>query len=122
MAELTPGARQLAWYTATLFPNDGVARGQMILYCVLPPNRPPNERLKLVLQFVSSDGPLRANEFFYSSFTGIAYQPFSQYEHYLDLVRNEKPIWVNFQTLVPPVIFSVYCSAEPPGEGEGEPP
>lgn len=49
---------------------------------------------------------------------GAAYQPFSQYQHYLDLIRNEKPIRVTFSIEDSPPTFVVYCSRETPGEGE----
>ena len=49
---------------------------------------------------------------------GVAYQRFSQNQHYLDLVRNEKPISVTFRPENSPPNFVVYCASEPPGDGE----
>jgi len=48
----------------------------------------------------------------------VAYQPIAQFEHYLDLIRNEKPISVTFRPEDSPPTFVVYCAGETPGEGE----
>jgi hypothetical protein len=61
---------------------------------------------------------MSTNSYNESSKIGLAYQPISQYANYLDLIRNEKPIYVTFRPEDSPPIFVVYCASEPPGEGE----
>lgn len=95
-------------YAAFLYPNEGKQRGRINLYCA--------DSYKLYLLFQDPGDPLSPNTF--SSNTGVAYQRINQYQNYLDLVRNEKPIWVTFNTDVTPPYFVVYCANEPPGEGE----
>ena len=49
---------------------------------------------------------------------GVAYEEFERFPYYLDLVRNEKPIYVTFNPDATPPAYVVYCASEPPGEGE----
>jgi len=96
-------------YDAFLYPNGGKQSGRINLYC---------DDYKLYLLFVHPSDPLTANSFDSVAKTGVAYQTFSQFQHYLDLVRNEKPILVTFRPEDRPPTFVVYCASEPPGEGE----
>lgn len=96
-------------YAAFLYPNLGKQSGRINLYC---------DDHKLYLLFVDPSDPMPSNTFDAASKTGVAYLRFSQYGHYLDLVRNEKPINVTFRPEDAPPTYVVYCSSEPPGEGE----
>jgi hypothetical protein len=51
---------------------------------------------------------------------GAAFEPIARYPYYMDLLRNEKPVWVKFYTEWEPPRFMVYVSREPAGEGEDE--
>lgn len=76
-----------------------------------------NYRLELIFNTLDTNPPNTYNPDYK---VGRSYLPFDQYQHYLDLVRNEKPIRVKFltrHTSAPPV-FIVSCGEEPPGEGE----
>ncbi len=96
-------------YDAFLYPNAGKQNGRINLYC---------DDQKLYILFRDPTESLPGNTYDAASKIGVAYQPFSLYQHYLDLVRNEKPISVTFRPEDAPPTFVVYCAAEPPGEGE----
>lgn len=96
-------------YDAFLYPNEGKQGGRINLYC---------EDNKLYLIFHDPRDVLSPNTYNTTAKIGIAHQPFSQFQHYLDLIRNEKPIWVTFRPEDRPPTFVVYCAGEPPGEGE----
>ena len=96
-------------YSAFLYPYDARQKGRINLYC---------GEYKLYLLFVDSSDPLPPNSYNEGAKIGTAYEKFSQYQYYLDLVRNEKPIRVTFRIEVSPPTFVVYCSYEPPGDGE----
>jgi hypothetical protein len=96
-------------YSAFLYPNGGKQSGRINLYC---------GDSKLYIIFSDPSDSLSTNTYSESSKVGVAYQPISQYASYLDLVRNEKPIYVTFRPEDSPPNFVVYCASEPPGEGE----
>ncbi len=100
--------KSLQTYAAFLYPDEGKQRGRINLYCA--------DSYKLYLLFQDPAVPLPHNSF--SSNTGVGYQRINQYQNYLDLVRNEKPILVTFNTDATPPKFVVFCASEPPGEGE----
>lgn len=62
------------------------------------------------------DGALPANTYNESIKTGVGYQPIDRFSDYVDLVRNEKPVTVTFNTTGKNYV--VYTSAEEVGEGE----
>ena len=96
-------------YSAFLYPNAGKQEGRINLYC---------EESKLYLIFRDPADSLASNTYNESNKIGVAYQPINQYQNYLDLVRNEKPIRITFRPEDTPPRFVVYCSSEPVGEGE----
>ena len=96
-------------YSAFLYPNEGKQSGRLNLYC---------SNNKLYLIFRDPSDALSSNTYNAATKIGVAYQPFGQFQHYLDLVRNEKPICVTFRTEDRPPNFVVYCASEPPGDGE----
>jgi hypothetical protein len=96
-------------YDAFLYPNAGKQSGRINLYC---------DDHKLYVLFVDPADPMPVNSFNAPAKIGVAYQRFSQFEHYLDLVRNEKPISVTFRPEDAPPTYVVYCASELPGEGE----
>jgi hypothetical protein len=101
--------KALARYDAFLYPNEGKQSGRINLYC---------EDNKLYLIFRDPTDALSPNTYNATTKIGVANQAFSQFQHYLDLIRNEKPIWVTFRPEDRPPTFVVYCASEPPGEGE----
>jgi len=102
--------KTLQRYDAFLYPNQGKQSGRINLYC--------SDDHKLYLIFLDPTDPLSANTYNATTKIGVANQRISQYQQYLDLVRNEKPIWVTFRPEDKPPTFVVYCASEPPGEGE----
>ena len=104
-----PFIRMLDRYDAFLYPNEGKQSGRLNLYC---------DDHKLYLLFLDPEDALPANSFDDAAKIGRGYQRFSQYRHFLDLVRNERPVWVTFIPEDTPSTFVVFCGAETPGEGE----
>jgi len=104
-----PFTKTLLRYDAYLYPNQGKQSGRIHLSF---------DDHKLYLLFVDPADPMPVNTYNATGKLGVAYQRFSQYQHYLDLVRNEKPISVLFYSENTPPAFVVYCASEPPGEGE----
>ncbi|TEU13997.1 MAG: hypothetical protein E3J21_17190 [Anaerolineales bacterium] len=100
--------KTLLRYSAYLYPYEAKQDGRINLYC--------DDDQKLYLLFRSDALP--PNTYDATTKIGVAYQSFSKYQHFLDLVRNEKPIMVTFSPEVTPPAFVVYCAGEPPGEGE----
>jgi hypothetical protein len=101
--------KALQRYDAFLYPNQNKQSGRLNLHC---------DDHKLYLLFVDPADVLSANTFNPTTKIGVAYQRFAQYQHFLDLVRNETPIWVTFRPEDTPPTFVVYCAGETPGEGE----
>jgi hypothetical protein len=99
----------LSSYAAFLYPNAGKQSGRINLYC---------GEYKLYILFMDPSDTIPLNSFNATNKIGVAYQPFSQYAHYMDLIRNEKPIRITFRPEDSPPVFVVYCSGETPGEGE----
>ena len=101
--------KTLVRYDAFLYPNAGKQNGRINLHCT---------DHKLYMIFRHPSDALSPNSYNANNKIGVAYQTFSQYQHYLDLVRNEKPIYVTFRPEDTPPNFVIYCAGEPPGEGE----
>ena len=101
--------KTLTRYDAFLYPNQGKKSGRINLYC---------DDHKLYMIFADPGDTLSPNSFSAATKIGVANQHFSQYKHFLDLIRNEKPIRVTFRPEDSPPTFVVYCSGETPGEGE----
>jgi len=92
-------------YAAFLYPN-GSNSARINLYCA------DGYRLYLIFK----DGSLQDNTFNESIKTGVGYQPIDRYSDFIDLVRNEKPVRVTFNTTNKNYV--VYVSSEEVGEGE----
>ncbi|SIT06763.1 hypothetical protein SAMN05421766_108112 [Zobellia uliginosa] len=92
-------------YSAFLYPN-GSNSGRINLYCA------DGNRLYLLFK----NGALPANSYDDSTKSGVGYEPMERFSDYLDLIRNEKPIWVTFNTSRK--TYVVYTSGEEVGEGE----
>tara|TARA_R110002020_G_scaffold292117_1_gene507500 strand:- start:1416 stop:1724 length:309 start_codon:yes stop_codon:yes gene_type:complete len=92
-------------YAAFLYPN-GDNSGRINLYCA------DGYRLYLIFQ----EGKLPANTYNENIKTGVGYQSIDRYTDYIDLIRNEKPVLVTFNTTSKSYV--VYVSSEPVGEGE----
>ncbi|MBL8148472.1 MAG: hypothetical protein JNN15_00915 [Blastocatellia bacterium] len=104
-----PFIKKLDRYDAFLYPSQDKQSGRINLYC---------QDHKLYLLFLDPSTPSSPNSFNPATKIGVAHQPFSQYQHFLDLVRNEKPISVTFRPEDAPPTFVVFCAGETPGEGE----
>ena len=96
-------------YDVYLYPNQGKQGARITLNC---------DDHKLCLSFQNSTDPLSPNSFDAKSKTGCANLPFDVYLSYLDLLRNEKPVFVTFRPEDAPPTFVVFCGNEPTGEGE----
>jgi len=101
--------KTLTRYDGFLYPNAGKQSGRINLYC---------DDHKLYMIFRDPSETLSPNNFNAASKIGVAYQPIAQFDRYLDLIRNEKPIRVTFRPEDTPPSFVVYCAGETPGEGE----
>lgn len=103
--------KTLVRYDAFLYPGGAAPTGARLnLHC--------EDGYRLYLIFRSADEPTSPNSFNTSSKIGLAYQPVGQFDRYLELIRNEKPIYVTFRPEDSPPNFVVYCAGETPGEGE----
>ncbi|MGZ4851591.1 MAG: hypothetical protein ACXV3D_00180 [Halobacteriota archaeon] len=74
------------------------------------------------LYLVFTDGPLpdwATNTYDATNYQGIAFLNVSQYPHYIDLLRNEGPLAVEFITSETPPAFAI-ATTQPEGIGEGE--
>jgi hypothetical protein len=96
-------------YSAFLYPGVRADEGRINLYC---------GDHKLYLIFRSDEAELPSNSFNSSNKIGVAYENFSRFPYYLDLIRNEKPISVTFNPDATPPVYVVFCASEPPGDGE----
>jgi len=97
-------------YDVMLYPGQGKQRGRININCF--------EDYKLYLIFLDPSEPVTTDFYNATSKIGVAHQYFNQYPHFLDLLRNEKPITVTFRPEDTPPSFVVWCAQEPPGEGE----
>ncbi len=100
--------KTLQRYSAFLYPGKRENEGRLNLYC---------GDCRLYILFRSLEG-MPDNSYNESSKIGVAYEEFSRFQYYLDLVRNEKPIYVTFSPEATTPAYVVYCASEPPGEGE----
>jgi len=71
---------------------------------------------KLYILFNADGAALPANSYNASTKVGVAREHASRYSSYLDLLRNEDPVWVTFNEEAKS--FVVYAAGEPVGEGE----
>ncbi len=95
-------------YAAFVYPNEsGTSRARMNLYC--------KDGYRLYVIFADDPG---VNAYTESSKTGIAHAPSDHYPWYVDLLRNEKPVYVTFDPDHDPPRFTVYAGTEPVGEEE----
>ena len=92
-------------YAAFMYPN-GTNEGRINIYC--------EDNYKLYILFKAPGETLPGNTF--SGTIGVAYESVDRYPFYIDLLRNESPIWVTFNPDAKSYV--VYCSGEPVGEGE----
>jgi hypothetical protein len=92
-------------YTPFLYAQGSSGRGRINLYAS------DGNRLYLIF------GATGTNSWDSATKTGMAYGTDAEFDRYIDLLRNEKPIIVTVNPN-PPVSFIVYASAEPVGEGE----
>ncbi len=104
-----PFTRTVQKYDAYLCPNEGKAGGRIILSC---------SDCVLNLIFMDPSATLPPNSFDVATKIGFGYQSFSQFMNFIDLLRNEKPIYTNFAPEVTPPTFEIFCQNEPTGEGE----
>ena len=91
-------------YSTFLYPN-GSSEGRINIYTE------GGNRLYILFK---NEGELPGNS--YSGTTGVAYETVDRYPYYVDLLRNESPVWVTYNTTAKS--FVVYASGEPVGEAE----
>ena len=96
-------------YAVFVYPNTSSTKARINLHCA--------DGYKLYILFQDSSS-LPSNSYNSSAKVGVAYAQLDQYENYIDLVRNEKPIRVTFNDTASPPAYVVYASQETPGEGE----
>ena len=93
-------------YAAFQYPSSSSTQSRINIYT--------EDGYRLYILFFADDVSLPANS--YSSNTGVAYENASRYSAYLDLLRNESPVWVTFNEEA--ASYVVYAASEPVGEGE----
>jgi hypothetical protein len=104
-----PFTRTAQKYDAYLSPNEGKAGGRIVLYC---------SDCVINLIFVDPSIPLPANSYDAATKTGIAHRSITEFMCYIDMLRNEKPIYATITPEAVPPAFEIYCQSEPTGEGE----
>jgi hypothetical protein len=67
--------------------------------------------------FLDDTSPVPRNSFDPATKRGNLFLPRWQFEWFVDLLRNEKPVSVLLDSVTPRV-NSIFTGAEPPGEGE----
>jgi len=92
-------------YAAFQYPNSNVTAARINVHC--------EDSYHLFILF-KKDGPLPDNTF--DNKMGVTYESVDRYSDYIDLLRNESPVWVNFNT--ERNSFITYASGEPVGENE----
>lgn len=103
-------AKQANTYAALLYPNPSPDGNQSRI------NIYTADGYKLYILFRSDGTSMPANTYNSSTKIGVAYEDVSRYAEYIDLLRNEKPVWVTFNEEAKS--FVVYASGEPVGEEE----
>ena len=93
-------------YVVALHPQTG-GSGRIIFTC--------REGFRLFVNFKS--GTLPPNTYDPASKVGTAHAQIDQFPFYVDLARNEKPVFVMFNPDAAPPTYSVHAN-EPTGEGE----
>ena len=74
-----------------------------------------SDNYRLYILFTrDNSGTLPSSQF--ANKVGVAYEYAFRFPYYVDLLRNEGPIWITFNTDAPS--FVVYAASEPVGEGE----
>ena len=71
----------------------------------------------LIIYFLDEHSLVPNNAYFPDQKRGTSYLPQSQYQWYVDLLRNEKPIYC-FLNSSYPLQNGIYTGAEPVGESE----
>jgi hypothetical protein len=71
----------------------------------------------LMLYFVQPGSPMPENQYDPSSGIGSSYLPAEQYSWYLDILRNERPVYARMHS-AEPNWNKIFTGAEPVGEGE----
>jgi hypothetical protein len=95
-------------YSALHYPNGGAPDTRSRI------NIRTTDDYRLYIIFKADNLQLPPNQ--YNNKIGIGYEHAHRYPYYLDLLRNEGPIWVTFNDEVPS--FVVYAANEPIGEEE----
>ncbi len=93
-------------YAAFQYPSNSDGQSRINIYT--------DDGYRLYLLFRADGTTLPANS--YNNKTGVAYEHDSRYMAYLDLLRNEDPVWVTFNEEAKS--FVVYAANEPVGEHE----
>ena len=107
---MTVSTKQVTTYNVTLLPQTGASGtgafdGQIAFNCA--------DNFRLIVRFTKTAS---ANTF--TGTTGTAFTDSIEFPYYIDLARNEKPVFVQFNPDVTPPRFGVFTGAEPIGEGE----
>ena len=95
-------------YAAFRYPNRPSTQARINCYAV--------EGYRLYVIFKAEGVDLPANSYNADIKTGVAYETVGHFPSYLDLLRNEKPVWITFNE--EEASFVVYAAGEQVGEGE----
>ncbi len=72
----------------------------------------------LIIYGLHPSSPVAAPVFLEATKVGAIFVPFAELQHYIDLVRHEKPVY-GYMNSIKPSWNSLRTSAEPIGEQEG---
>ncbi len=95
-------------YAAFRYPNRASTQARINCYAV--------DGYRLYLIFKAEGTELPVNSFNADIKTGVTYESVSHFSSYVDLLRNEKPVWITFNE--EEASFVIYAAAEQVGEGE----
>jgi hypothetical protein len=109
--------KQIKGYQVVRYPGDPYVTAVIALFC--------EDLYRLVLALLKEPDPEAINQYDPNNLLGVAYlDGRDQYEHYIDLLRNEGPLFAYFfiDETPPekPPLFAI-LTGEEMGEGEAEP-
>ena len=95
-------------YAAFQYPGAGSTQSRINIYTA--------DNYRLYILFYAQSASIPPNSYNSGSKIGVAHENASRFDDYLDLLRNEDPVWVTFNEDAK--TYVVYAAGEPVGEGE----
>jgi len=95
-------------YSAFRYPQEGSSEARI--------NCHAEGGYRVYILFVADGTTRPSNSYNASSKTGVGFDYVSNFPAYVDLLRNEDPVWVTINE--DRAVYVVYAASEPVGEGE----